>query len=86
MFGAYLHVVIVHIELHLAYIGIINRLHFEVNNHITSGYDVVEHQIRIEMLTVNSYAFLSPQKGKTATKFKKELLYMRYNGTFKFRL
>ena len=66
--------IVVYIHLHLSNILMGQLSHFEVNQHKAFQNVVVEHQINVEVLTVQCEPLLPSHKRKASAQFQKELL------------
>lgn len=75
-----------HIHIHLPYILVGNRSHFQVYKHISFEHYVVENQVDKVVLCVGSDKLLTPHKGKTTPHFHNELLQVIDDGRFKLLL
>ena len=79
-------VVVVHIQLKLAEVFVRQFADIEVNEHVAFENGVVEDEINVEMVAVESEALLAGDEGEAFAQFQEEGLKVGDEGGFEFRL
>ena len=65
------------VHLHLTQIAVRKRCDLDVDYHVAFELDVVENQVRIEVITVQGESYLPADESKAASQFQEKFLESR---------